>query len=218
MGKADSFYVYDLCAPDCLEVTVRPSRSVRLFGFLLLLGCDKDEATGPPSSRSITFPVQSTFDAGLDGWELTGDPSSTISWADQGGNPGGYLGFPNHGPGVGFVAAPSSFLGDWSSLQDTGVISFDVRIHDMGVESTLLLLEIRIGGPGGQAVYRATDTPSELARASWTAAANAFEWEIDAGTYPALLADVQFVHIRVDLTDGDGDVTCIDNVYLGQRR
>ena len=79
---------------------VRSGACLGLVLLVLTVGCN-DEATEPTSSRSITFPVQSTFDAGLEGWELTGDRSSTISWADPGGNPGGYLGFHNKGSGVG---------------------------------------------------------------------------------------------------------------------
>ncbi len=74
--------------------------------------------------RVDAFEAFSSFDTGFDGW--TSNNPTAISWSSTGGNPEGYIHFEdNMNLGSDQIIAPSEFLGDWSTLDGIGSISYD---------------------------------------------------------------------------------------------
>jgi hypothetical protein len=68
--------------------------------------------------------IESTFDAGLEGW--TTSVGGELTFVANGGNPGGFLQQTDIDLSDMFVMAPASFLGDLSAFLN-GSLSFDAR-------------------------------------------------------------------------------------------
>jgi len=99
----------------------------------------------PAAALAATIPVTSDFDADLDGWTAWGintdnifspylvDHGADLSHSASGGNPNGYARFDDVIVETGaLLRAPAKFLGDWSGLIGTGILSFDHRIFEDG--------------------------------------------------------------------------------------
>ena len=163
---------------------------------------------------SLSFAsVVSNFDDGtLDGWTASGDGS--ISNPGSGGNPGGFLKAtdPATGPNT-WGIAPSKFLGDWSSLNGAGFISFDMILLSGGPPTTEKP-NVYISGPGGSAICFADNKITSLWQTFVFPIAESM-WEIKGGSWNTLLTNV--TELKVDLEQIQGkEVTGIDNVVLSQ--
>jgi len=160
--------------------------------------------------------VSSTFDSDLDGWTLVGNP--TLSHQATNGNPGGFARYDDTpGPlGDGWIVAPPKFLGNWTSLDGVGQLSWDHRILSPGEGETLLNGQARISGPGGIAVYYSGVVFTTLWQ-TFTAPLEESAWIMTAGSWDALLSNVTDLRIRIESAHNDGpalDVDGIDNVSL----
>ena len=130
----------------------------------------------------------------------------------SGGNGGGYVRISD-ATGWSYAFAPASFLGDWTSLDDSGRITFDIRLvsHSGTVVGAQEL--IRLSGPGGVA-HVALDpadvptNPIEWRRIEVPLDSGA--WTVDEGTWGGLLAAVQECRIQVEFVDGT-EVVGLDN-------
>jgi hypothetical protein len=167
--------------------------------------------------------VTSTFDTDLDGWTSDNTPAE-IGWAATGGNPGGYVRFdPDTTGNATAILAPSTFLGDWTSFDMVGKISYDHKIFSLGGGFIFLPYRIDIKGPGGTAFWEG-ETPSGLT--DWplppdqTVVAPLREdvWSITNGSWSGLLSNITELRIQIELVDntssGGGDIAGIDNVNL----
>lgn len=167
----------------------------------------------------ITVPVDSTFDTDLDGWTTD---SPLMTWVAAGGNPGGYAQFNDAAPAGGFFIAPAKFLGDWSSLNSTGAISYDQKVFRTGGFVGRGERSIIISGPGGEARWFGPLAPATCPAdpaCDWnTFSAPLMEaaWSLTSGTWGALLTDVTSFRILMDLytTTRPGDIEGLDNVKL----
>jgi len=168
----------------------------------------------PGSEAMAAF---SDFDAGLDEWTFS--PSSEFSWSPTDGNPDGYVRFEDitGSPGYGF--APAKFLGDWSSLDGVGFISYDHKIFSTGYigNNGIFPYEIEISGPTGSAIWTGL-TPTGIT--DWiTVMAPLTEsaWLV-TGSWSDLLSSVTELRIMIEHVDNDNssnrDITGIDNVHL----
>ena len=173
-----------------------------------------------PNARAAVL-VQSTFDAGDEGWRvgelLSLSGSSLPTFGAAGGNPGGFI---RTGDLFSFNAyhAPSPFLGNQSAayggslhleervLSSDGILSAMVVLSDGN-----LLLQFRTAPPG------ATWTPYEiplLASAGWEIASNG----VLAGA-PATELQLQQVLANLTLLSIDADwQTGVDQVDLDNVR
>ncbi|HMX16635.1 MAG TPA: laminin B domain-containing protein [Rhodocyclaceae bacterium] len=75
--------------------------------------------------------LQSTFDAGDEGWLAVDDGTHdyTSAWQAAGGNPGGFL-LGHERPALGgdaYFVAPPSWLGDWSQYLG-GKVAYDLKV------------------------------------------------------------------------------------------
>jgi alkaline phosphatase D len=83
-----------------------------------------------PSQSNATVVASSDFSANIDGWTLTGDPSSTTpTHFAAGGNPGGYIqGADAVLNNTWYFNAPAKFLGNVSAAYG-GALTFDQRAN-----------------------------------------------------------------------------------------
>lgn len=165
------------------------------------------------SSLHAATIAMSTFDSDLDGW--TSNIPTEISWSSIGGNPGGYARHEDSTGNSTFLLAPSSFLGDWSSLNGNGTISFDHKIFSAGTGiNNFVAYEVAISGPGGSAEWLGPIPNGATDWVSITAPIEESSWSV-TGTWLDLLSNVDTLQVRIELVDNDGnDISGLDNIQL----
>ncbi len=183
-----------------------------------LIACSVLLALTHLSSGGETIIAQSTFDAGDEGWTY---PAS-VAWNAGTGNPGGALvgaiSEPNNITAI--AEAPAAFLGDWSALDDgVGELRFDFSLISMGQGAILDIYPIapRIIGPGGNAVWRGPTPTTTTPWTTYIARIHPDDWELTAGNWAALLADVQTLRFPLEIVSNVGpaeDWQALDNVRL----
>jgi len=161
--------------------------------------------------------AQSTFDTDLEGW--TGSqPAPEVSWAGTDGNPGGYARFFDLIPDYTFLIAPAPFLGDWSDLDGSGVLSYDHKVFSSGLYDVARPYEVRISGPGGSANWTGATPTGPTGWVPQVIPIRQDAWTLLAGTWSGLLASVDTLTIRIEpfanVEGGDPEVCGIDNVQL----
>ena len=154
----------------------------------------------------------STFDSTLGGW--TSNTPAEISWAGSGGTPGGYARFDDVTSNHTFLFAPPSYLGDWSGLDGTGSISYDhnmIWLTPSGFAATPYT--VKISGPGGEATWTGSIATRLPGWDTKTALISESEWNIDSGTWDAILANVTELSIRIEQFS-NMDICGLDNITL----
>jgi hypothetical protein len=164
-----------------------------------------------------TFPVTSTFDVDHDGWTT---PSVAVEWLADNSNPGGFL-YHNDVPGgtsSGF--APAKFLGDWSSLDEQGLLLYDHKVISTGAFRARSPYRVRISGPNAAATWTGPQ-PSTDSYGDWITLRIPIKqssWQLTSGTWEALLSNVTALEIQIEQFDNYNfswrDQNAIDNVIL----
>ena len=129
------------------------------------------------------------------------------------GNGGGYVKIGDDS-GTSYAYAPASFLGDWSSLNGSGVITIDIRLLS-GASGTIVGATefIRLTGPGGVAHYPldAIDVPTNpLEWKTFEIPIDSAHWTMDSGSWGALLSEVTECRLEVEFVNGS-EVVGFDN-------
>lgn len=165
------------------------------------------------SATAAYASVTSGFDAGLDGWRVTGD--NAMTWSSTGGNPGGCLAVNDLATGDNNLSvAPPAFLGDWRAMTTADSLVLDVRF--VNTSSGVLYYGpyfFRISGPGGAATALTGTIPPQGAWTSIGIALDPTLWVMESGTWSQLLANVNTVLIESEYVTGDESVW-LDNVRL----
>jgi hypothetical protein len=190
-------------------------RALTILPTVVALGFATSGAAQP-----VTTPVETTFDLGLEGWAIAPGQLGPLGYAASGGNPGGYARFEVTNPTFTYIEAPASYLGDWSSLDESGILQFDHKIFELGELPTgppYLPFEVVLDGGANRARFVSTET----AQTTWTTVVVPIQeavWVVEAGTWSGLLASVDNVQIRIELVANPGstadDKDGIDNVRL----
>lgn len=159
---------------------------------------------------SVEGVVTSTFDTDADGWSFGVDHS----WRSTGGNPGGYIHYID-AYASGWVTAPSKFLGDWEDMGATN-LSYDIIIFSTGSVYRVGNYQVRIDGPGGNAVWVG---PPPNPAAGWltlNVPINESDWIVETGTWNALLTDVTQLRIATAFYNNymPQEINGMDNVSL----
>lgn len=168
------------------------------------------------ASTGHAAPVLTTFDAGLEGWLVTGD--NAMAWSSSGGNPGGCLSVNDLATGALNVAVASqAFLGDWSGAGAADTLSVDIFLHRISGSATPMPFIFRIVGPGGaaRAPIGTSFYPVEDAWNHYTVSLSASDWTLESGTWSGLLATVQTLYLAGEFVTGPEDCR-IDNAYLSR--
>ena len=154
-------------------------------------------------------PVISTFENDFDGWTST----VGVNWQSSGGNPNGYLRFIDSGPANGGqLFAPSKFLGDWTSFDGSGQLSYDFRVFQTG--PPYFARGVRISGPGGTASWTG---PTATDQTGWTKSVvpiRADAWTVSAGRWADILTNVTELFVGMPVSSSAVETTGIDNVLL----
>jgi hypothetical protein len=127
---------------------------------------------------------------GLDDWSF--EHTGTVSNYNDDGNGLGYL-YLRDVTATGYAFPPSRFLGDWSTLNNNGYITIDIRVMSVNGTNVGSQEFIRLTGPGGSAYVSIwpDDVPSVGLRwTTFTFPLEESEWTVDSGTWVGLLADV----------------------------
>ena len=78
---------------------------------------------------AIHAQVTSTFDADLEGWQVTGDNSA--AWEGTTGHPGGCLSVNDWAIGdMNYIISPPKYHGDWSSMTASDSISAEIYFQN----------------------------------------------------------------------------------------
>lgn len=161
----------------------------------------------------------SGFDNGLEDW--TSNTPAEVTWQTSGGNPGGYAQFVDNSSGETWFDAPAPFLGNLGALNETGTLSYDHRLFQIGSQNNgIVPLEVRLSGPGGQASWLGS-IPTESAL--WNSVIVPFQqsaWNVTSGNWNAVLSNVTSLRIRFEHVDNgfrgptNRETVTIDNVTL----
>lgn len=184
-------------------------------------------AAGLVLAGDPTLPVESPFDADLDGWVRVledGTPasdSSTLDWLASGGNPGGYAYFEDGDGGQpSWIEAPTWFLGDWSSLDGNGEIAFDFTLLARGGDGTEIGdYAIRLEGSGATATIVIPGPESETGWEHVSAPLEEEQWNV-VGSWQDLLAEVASLRLKIEIVNNMttiGEITGIDNVSVSSQ-
>ncbi len=159
--------------------------------------------------------ISSTFDTDLDGWAGVPGETTNLSWQSTGGNPDGYIHNIDSGPTSGFILAPAEFLGNWSSIDGIGELSWDFNMFRQGIGSIVPLGAI-ISGPGGEATFNSGIIAPQDQWVNVSANIIETDWTVNTGNWNALISDVTGLRLNIEnvITSSLFEITGIDNVNL----
>jgi Ca2+-binding RTX toxin-like protein len=187
-------------------------------------------------------PVESTFEADLEGWTLDCPVSNYCSFPDPPcGNGDDCILTWTHAPAdqsegyvylgadqVGFppLRAPSRYLGDWSALDGTGWISFDFNLIKQGGQNCYYAVDIY--GRHAPGMEESTHAHWELRIPSDGTIVNRWlpivvtldkasgRWSFvpSSDEWEYLLADVMTFTVNIDPCQNGGTRAAIDNIAL----
>jgi hypothetical protein len=171
-------------------------------------------------SISYAITARSTFDTGVDGWTCIG--SGSFGYVDEGGNPGGFVRFVDISgtSGDGWIIAPTKFLGDWTTLDGNGVLSWDHIILQEGGVDTILQGQVMIAGPEGTATCTTLESMKEFWK-SFSVPVSQPAWKLTLGSWAGLINNVTELKIRIEAVwnvSSPLDIDGIDNVVLTEER
>lgn len=155
--------------------------------------------------------IVSSFTSSLGGWTGEG-----VTHRAANGNPGGFARFddaPDTGASV--IEAPAQFLGDWSSYEDVGALSYDHRIIAATIPQAFVDYQINIYGPDDSATWFYPPASSVTPWLRRVAPLKESEWQV-FGDWNQLLSDVTKLEIRIEhvANTGGTNIEGIDNVKL----
>ncbi len=171
-----------------------------------------------PCAQSGT--ISSIFDTGLDGWVHKPGSIGVMSWVPTGGNPDGYLRIADTGPASNDALAPSKFLGDWSLLDSSAELSWDIKAITFGrFIGSIGTLSARIEGQSGEeAFFNSGVSPNTTGWTTATAPIQEANWSMVSGTWAGLITDVTSLSIHMEFVNnpsaGSLEVHGLDNVFL----
>lgn len=148
--------------------------------------------------------AQSDFNtSGLGDWSFQG--TNGVSNPGSGGNAGGYARVADRAGTLSLGLAPSIFLGDWSSLDNNGLVTIDLRIISRSATHLGVSEFIRISGPGGSAYVTIDPDDFPMSSLVWKTYAFPIDssvWTVDSGTWSGLLSNITQCLITLEFYDG----------------
>ena len=161
---------------------------------------------------SSALTIESTFDAGLEGW--TTSVGGELTFVGTGGNPGGFLQQTDIDLSDMFVSAPANFLGNLSAFLN-GSLSFDARqVSGAGEKyAPFGFVTLFNGGNAVSTDIAGADAPSS----DWST----FSINLDPAGFQttpealaAVLSNVTLIAVQLESQIGVVEVTGMDNFRL----
>lgn len=158
--------------------------------------------------------ASSDFSSGADGWDWNA-PNPSMSWQADGGNPGGYIRYDNNQGGDFAIHAPSSYLGDWGTLE-INELTYQVNIFTTGSVARIGNLQATISGPGGEARWLGPQPDPSTPWKDISVPISDTSWTVDSGTWEDITSNVTDLTIFMAYYTNTGpfEITGIDNVAL----
>jgi hypothetical protein len=160
--------------------------------------------------------TESTFETGLDGWQVTPTPATTLTRVSTGGDPNGYAQVDDTGQGgQSSLVAGQKFLGNWQfGTEVPSLLCFDLNLIS-GTEALVAGPVIQLSGPGGTARL---ELPTSLfpGTGQWRTFVFALDtatWTVTSGSLGGLLGNVTSFTISTDYTVGAESIG-FDNIRL----
>ena len=177
-----------------------------LLGIVALL------LASPLISPTSAVTIESTFDAGLEGW--TGSTGGDLAFVSTGGNPGGFLQQTDTDLSDMFVMAPASFLGDKSAFLN-GTLSFDARqVGGNGEKyAPFGFVSLFNGGNAISIDIAGANAPSS----DWTTYSVKLDgagFETTPEAVAAILSNVTMIMVQLESQIGAVEVTGMDNFRM----
>jgi hypothetical protein len=167
---------------------------------------------------AVQTPQESDFNGGRDGWTL---PKSMIREQRANNRQDSFLiGMDRiKGNPGGFITAPDEYLGDWTGLDENGVLSFQYRRFNNGdaVVRTKPLLVFLEGADGSRAVWTGKNVKKKSPWFTVNIPIEQGKWVMQEGTWEGLLSDVTELRIAVERVvnrRGLDERSAIDNITL----
>lgn len=195
-------------------------KNMKIRHLILALAALSSPAWG---QQTPSFPVVSSFDGGEDGWAST---SSDLIYRASGGSPDGFLGYQDQDPGGGLAVAPPKYLGNWSTLNGAGFLTFEFRIFETGNGSDLTANPYRViitGEDGTTATWERENPGTSTNWVTFQIPLIASNWTLEGqSTWEEVLANVVDLRIKVEMFGNSGGATekdrnGLDNVALVRR-
>lgn len=184
--------------------------SVRLNGEYVygdeITRIDNVRLTATPSVAFEECAAAEFNESGTGDWSFL--DTGGVSNPGSSGNPGGYVQVGDRAGVNSYALAPSMFLGDWSSLDGSGLVSIDLRILSHSGTNEGSPQFILISGPGGSAYVSLAAGALPTSAMVWKRfefPVDSTVWTLDTGTWTGLLASV--TECRIDLEFYDGTET-----------
>ena len=173
------------------------------------------------AQQTPNFPVYSEFDGDPDGWEST---SSDLFHFPTGGSPDGWIGYEDQDSGGGEAIAPPKYLGNWSSLDEAGFITFRFRILRTGDSPGLEANPYRVtifGENGDFAEWEADNPGTATDWIRFRVPLRESRWTLSPGAdWGTILSNVTEFRIKMEMFSNLGGIvnererTGLDNVAL----
>lgn len=162
--------------------------------------------------------VCSPFDSldGLDGWNFINTGSLTSVNTD--GNPPNCIRIGDASGNLSYGYAPPKFRGNFSALNDTGTITFDIKDVTNLTALSLPPYLLRLAGAGGEATYPIDSSDAAALKNAWHSFVlplDSSDWVITAGSWSALLANVTTIEIALEYYNGTAETVYFDNFCIG---
>jgi len=180
--------------------------SLRIMGEFVygneIVRLDNVNLTSTPSYVFVPCDYDDFNTSGTGDWSFS--DTGGVSNPGSGGNGGGYVKISDKSGVYSTAIVPAKFLGDWSSLDNSGYVTIDLRIISRSGSAFGTSEFIRISGPGGSAYI--TLDPSDLPESSWIWKTFVYEinssvWTVDSGTWADLLSNVTDCQINLEFYD-----------------
>ena len=168
-----------------------------------------------PQRSDFSEGVCSTFEDGtLDGWRFVDNGAIRIDSLD--GNPGQGAGVADLTGVTGTALAPAKFWGDWSGLQDSGYLQFDLRIDNTsgGEIDKQYLISVSNETASAYVLPESSELSSALdAWHTFRFYINEDDWTVTEGTWEDLVDNVEEVSLEIEFVVGN-ERASLDNFCL----
>jgi hypothetical protein len=174
---------------------------------------DNVELSFTPIQSSIESQVCSTFET-LDGWSFTNVSSAVI---DSFGRPDFSVKIGDQSGPLSLGYAPPKFRGDWTNLDTTDQLKFDVYISSSDPDLFSSMDFVKISGNGNEAKITVIESDLDSAYNQWyrySYPINESTWQVTAGTWSDLMQNVQRIEVQLEFITGN-ETIYFDNFCVG---
>ncbi|MGM0738764.1 MAG: PKD domain-containing protein, partial [Bacteroidota bacterium] len=170
--------------------------------------------TFSPQITSASTDIRSTFDhGGFEGWYFVDAGPASVQ--NSGGNPDGYVRIGDRSGVISRAIAPPYFLGDWTGLDGSAALNFDINILNHSGSVLDLDYFVRISGPADTArvALPADITESFGQWKTFSFFLSEDDWIMESGSWDNLMQNVTELIITVEFISGSETIG-LDNVMF----